>query len=194
MANLTISILGSLVCPSDVLAATNSNGFGKTNYLGNMGNTSKWGATTFGCGGVLGDRNNGILLFGNSDTDLWVVKMGGITDGTSNTIAIGEVTTSANWTTGNNNVPVWAGGNSRGGCNGTQGVAGVMRIVDAAYKPYSGLGTGVGATDNAFGSQHVGGTHVLLCDGSVRFVSQNIDGNTYSALGSRDGGEVVGDY
>lgn len=37
----------------------------------------------------------------------------------------------------------------------------------------------------------VGGFHVLLCDGSVRFVSDNIDVATLKALFTRGGGEVV---
>jgi len=40
-------------------------------------------------------------------------------------------------------------------------------------------------------SHHEGGVHSLLCDGSVRFVSENIDLQTWRALGSRADGEVV---
>lgn len=43
-------------------------------------------------------------------------------------------------------------------------------------------------------SEHVGGVHLLLCDGSVRFVSDNLNVLTWRALGSRNGGEVVADY
>lgn len=43
-------------------------------------------------------------------------------------------------------------------------------------------------------SYHVGGVHVCLCDGSVKFVSTNVDVNTWRAVGTRAGGEVVGDY
>lgn len=47
--------------------------------------------------------------------------------------------------------------------------------------------------DNAF-SFHTGGAQFLLADGSVRFISENIDMNTYSALFSMNGGEVIGEY
>lgn len=43
-------------------------------------------------------------------------------------------------------------------------------------------------------SRHVGGVHSLLCDGSVRFVSENIDLNVWRALGSRKGGEVISNF
>jgi hypothetical protein len=39
-----------------------------------------------------------------------------------------------------------------------------------------------------------GGVHVTLCDGSVRFVSENIDLGTWRAIGTRDGKEVIGEF
>jgi hypothetical protein len=36
--------------------------------------------------------------------------------------------------------------------------------------------------------------HALFCDGHVTFVSENINLRTWQALGSRDGGEVVGEF
>jgi prepilin-type N-terminal cleavage/methylation domain-containing protein/prepilin-type processing-associated H-X9-DG protein len=43
-------------------------------------------------------------------------------------------------------------------------------------------------------SRHPGGVNLVLCDGSTRFVNQNINLTTWRALGSRNGGETVGDY
>ena len=43
-------------------------------------------------------------------------------------------------------------------------------------------------------SRHTGGVNVLLGDGSVRFVRNAIDLYTWRALGSRNGGEVLGDF
>ena len=43
-------------------------------------------------------------------------------------------------------------------------------------------------------SQHPGGLMLVLCDGSVRFVSTTIDLRTWRGLGSINGGEVLGDY
>ena len=45
-----------------------------------------------------------------------------------------------------------------------------------------------------FYSFHTGGAQVLMCDGSVRFISQNISNITMVALVSAQGGEVVGDF
>ena len=47
---------------------------------------------------------------------------------------------------------------------------------------------------SAFGSQHTGGAQVALVDGSVRFLSENIDMNTLRSLSTRGGGEVVGEF
>ena len=41
-------------------------------------------------------------------------------------------------------------------------------------------------------SAHVGGVNVLLCDGSVRWASNNISVGTWRALGTRNQGEVLG--
>ena len=43
-------------------------------------------------------------------------------------------------------------------------------------------------------SQHTGGVQILLGDGGVRFVSENLAMVTWRALGSIDGGEVVGEF
>jgi hypothetical protein len=52
-----------------------------------------------------------------------------------------------------------------------------------------------------FSSQHVGGAHFLLGDGSVRFISENIAtgppntaGSTYQNLATRNDGQVLGEF
>ncbi len=45
-----------------------------------------------------------------------------------------------------------------------------------------------------FHSMHTGGAHFLLGDGSVRFVSENINQTLYQSLSTIGGGEVTGDY
>jgi prepilin-type N-terminal cleavage/methylation domain-containing protein/prepilin-type processing-associated H-X9-DG protein len=41
-------------------------------------------------------------------------------------------------------------------------------------------------------SDHSGGVNVLFCDGSVRFIKSSISMQTWWALGTRNGGEVIG--
>jgi prepilin-type processing-associated H-X9-DG protein len=43
-------------------------------------------------------------------------------------------------------------------------------------------------------SGHDNGVNVLLCDGSVHFITNSINLSTWQALGTRNGGEVVGQY
>ena len=43
-------------------------------------------------------------------------------------------------------------------------------------------------------SYHVGGAHVLLADGAVRFLSENLSGAVFVALISRASGETVGEF
>lgn len=42
-----------------------------------------------------------------------------------------------------------------------------------------------------FGSAHTGGSHFTMCDGAVRFVSENIDITTYRNIGHRNDKAVV---
>jgi len=43
-------------------------------------------------------------------------------------------------------------------------------------------------------SRHRGGVNASLCDGSVRFFGDSIDAKIWSALGTMDGGETVGNF
>jgi prepilin-type N-terminal cleavage/methylation domain-containing protein/prepilin-type processing-associated H-X9-DG protein len=43
-------------------------------------------------------------------------------------------------------------------------------------------------------SGHTNGVNLLLCDGSVHFITNGIDLATWRGLGSRNGGEVLGDF
>jgi prepilin-type N-terminal cleavage/methylation domain-containing protein len=82
-----------------------------------------------------------------------------------------------------------------GGCWYPAGITTVRHAPNAFFR--SG-GSGPGASQASFNtitnSFHTGGIHVLLTDGSVRFVSENIDFPTYRQLCVRDDGMVTGDY
>ncbi len=45
-----------------------------------------------------------------------------------------------------------------------------------------------------FKSKHVGGAQFVLADGSVRFISENIDMATYNRLGAVQDGQVIGEF
>jgi prepilin-type N-terminal cleavage/methylation domain-containing protein len=54
--------------------------------------------------------------------------------------------------------------------------------------------TGLRQGHMASRSYHVGGAQALLGDGAVRFVSENIDGDLWRAVGTMGGGEVIGEF
>jgi prepilin-type N-terminal cleavage/methylation domain-containing protein len=119
-----------------------------------------------------------------------------VTDGTSNTILLAE--------TREQGASVWIDGSSASvaarwfnpsGVNPPYG--GTSSSIN--YKPYfpgAQIYGASGAIDQTYGpsSQHTGGAHHLMGDGAVRFISENIDINTYDALVTKSGGEVVGDF
>jgi prepilin-type processing-associated H-X9-DG protein len=41
---------------------------------------------------------------------------------------------------------------------------------------------------------HTGGVNLMLADGSVRFASDNIDLGVWRNVGTRDGGETLGEW
>lgn len=88
-----------------------------------------------------------------------------ITDGTSNTVIVGDVSGDRGF---------WARG-------------GKSTIRPFTAKPYI-------KGPDGFGGAHVGGGHFLLGDGSVRFVSENIDPATMEALVTIQGGEALGGF
>jgi len=106
------------------------------------------------------------------------VTLTGITDGTSNTLMVGEIS----WKDANC-YRVW----TRGWDGNASGMAkNVVNPINAT--PYNGSNN---FNDVSFGSPHTGGANFLLGDGSVRFVNQSITLANYLAAASRDGGETL---
>ena len=131
--------------------------------------------------------------------------MTSITDGTSNTIAIGEAegdntavgeagTTRENNASGNGRKEHWAIGSddvdttNQGDMSEFLGSTGVPLNMP---KPTS-FGAAFAAYEFSFGSRHTQGANFLFADGSVKFIRQSVSAATYSALGTRAGGEVIG--
>ncbi|TWU25180.1 hypothetical protein Pla52o_14780 [Novipirellula galeiformis] len=168
-------------CPSDPGPSINTKrgGHAKTNYVGVFGS----GYSTSSAGGGYHDSNakssqfNG-LFAGNSK-----VRFRDILDGLSNTFAVGEVESL------NKNAGVWVG---NFGANRWGGVYFDARI-GALINATSGTNPSWASTAN-FSSWHPGGCHFVKADGSVGFVTENIDGRTYENLASRNDGNVIGEY
>ncbi|PQO45841.1 DUF1559 domain-containing protein [Blastopirellula marina] len=194
-ATLRQGPLDAFICPSDVLPKEDDEGNGKNNYLGNMGwelrdGVNHDGTDYYGCAQFSGSRQNGVLLFDNQNDTTYMTNFATISDGSSNTVAIGEVTESRNVTPQKTNdcrFPIWAGGNG-GGCNG-RCIGANLRIMDTQY--YINRRDNTDQADQSFGSQHPGGAQFLFCDGSVHFVPETINLTVYRAIGSRNDGVPV---
>lgn len=159
------------------------------------------GQTRIGWHGYWGTRNglpggftNGtgaLRGFGDYAT-MQIVPIASVTDGTSNTILVGEVlpladANNAFWTStgcaSGTTVPLGWDSNSfpasDPACNGNW---------QGASAP---LGCRYAASAKGFVSRHPGGANFLFADGSVHFLKKSISLITYCALGSRNGGEVL---
>lgn len=179
------SKIPGLLCPSDPSAGTLQSTINegvRINYLAVTGGTDCATTPVTGAFGPLSST-----------------RLRDFIDGTSNTIVIGEMV-----------VPP-APNDKRGGlfnaCKSNS-------FISTRYPPNSSVpdnvqpGAGLcvntvftpclDAVSNNFNassrSMHTGGAHQLLGDGSVRFVSNNIDTLTFNHLGTRAGNEVVGEF
>jgi prepilin-type processing-associated H-X9-DG protein len=146
-------------------------------------------------GTVYGDAPNfavgGGTLRGFFDYQtLQTVKIASVTDGTSNSILVGEV------------LPVQAADsnfwNENGCCAGTTIPINWNSNTFPATDPtcafnWQGpvLGCRFGAAAKGFKSMHPGGANFAFADGSVHFLKASISTPTYAALGSRAGAEVI---
>lgn len=140
------------------------------------------------------DKISGV--FGRGYFYPWSAKVRDITDGTSNTIAMGEVRMYCNdYNLSINGGSGWA--SSEGMWYGTAAPINFPTCPD-----FPGFGADPVCRQRSsnwnasfgFKSRHVGGAHFLLCDGSVRFISQNINQFMYQALGDRGDNQVIGDF
>ena len=132
---------------------------------------------------------NGIFAWGEFH------KFRDVRDGLSNTLAFCEFVQLDRPVNGSTfavppgNVRPWIlGGTSSDGTYGSY----AFKILE--HPPNSHLnrtGDGVPFNHLEMGSHHPGGMVVAFGDGSVSFMEENIERNTYKALGTAAGGEIV---
>lgn len=152
-----------------------------------------WDTVPVACSSFLGvsgtrqTRHDGVLYIDSS------IRLGEITDGTSQTLLVGERPHSAD-----NHLGWWYAGTGQSGDGSAAAVMSVRERVVSVW----GLGCPPGPyhftpgrLDNQcdafhFWSLHSGGANFLFADGSVRFLSYSAD-PILPALATRAGGEVV---
>jgi len=122
-------------------------------------------------------------------------KISDVTDGMSNTVAVAETLRDAQ--DGENQAWGYCNHTSMGvvfDMGGTLGGINNHTCCPWGTPPQASTLPNAVAEFGAPGSVHVGGCHVLMGDGAVRFVSENIDYNTRVLLSSISGGEVTPDF
>ena len=160
-------VLPPYICPSDPMGGINKDvgNYGKSNYTGVAGNTYRSSGSSKPSG----------AFYDNSH-----VTFRDITDGLSNTIIIGE-----RGTAGSKNGTIWIG-------NYSDAAYYTQNAITSPTSAYYGINGAAGSWN--FTSSHVGGAHFLLCDGSVRFLSENVHLGTYGNLGYIADGNVLGEF
>ncbi|WP_339748195.1 DUF1559 domain-containing protein [uncultured Rubinisphaera sp.] len=182
-------------CPSDPgsRGTTGQTTYAPTNYVACTANSGSYWA-----GGSAWANNGRSVLFQNSKT-----LMRDITDGTSNTMIIAECLVGSEMRSEN----------ATGTPSTCPGAGAIVK--DRAYSwfyanvmPNWSFSTIVGPNTNitecrsstggtavlGARSQHKGGVQILLGDGGVRFVSENIDLGTWQNLGHKSDGNVLGEF
>ena len=175
-------------CPSD----TNSTPeIANTNYYGCQGGgavpwcrSGEWERVFF---------NNGV--FHNNSR----IKVRDITDGTSNVVLIGETIycpaamphydPQVAWDTG---LRIW----HNAAMPWPSGLCATMEQINAAGPDYDPAvhPWPVGPASSTFASHHPGGCQFAMADGSVHFISEEIDIWVYRSLGARDDGFPMGKW
>jgi prepilin-type N-terminal cleavage/methylation domain-containing protein/prepilin-type processing-associated H-X9-DG protein len=234
-AQINNTVIGAFICPSDPIPASNGSSTG-TNYAGVVSTTAlAWmGVTGSAQGTIPANRLPAFFQMHNSGNGGAArVSATDIKDGTSNTIAVAEVsrgrmTVVRGGATWNSLTPRCNRWMVEGSCGvtGTLGRGGALGDMWAESETANGnpggfLQPGASGTPTGDGgpndpradqvswngendeaahsgyrpasSTHTGGVHVLMADGAVRFVSNNVDSNVWNSAHSRYGGEVQGE-
>ena len=194
-ANTTVTrtVVANLMCPSDPGIITPMKpldynagpGMGLW-YPGNMGGTlmdalnpacvanPNVGNTNVYCNTGYYGNKNGTALVGMFARSNLCQRMGGVLDGLSNTIMVGETLPDD--------------------CSRIMGAFAQNFPLSGTQIPLNQLSQqdpGQWWMSCGYKSHHAGGANFLMGDGSTRFVKQSVNYFIYNALGSSRGGEVI---
>lgn len=203
----TAVILPVLLCPTATFAQnpfTKSSGvrYAMTSYGGNGGTQSHPPAAISGDGIFAG---SGPPITTPPTVQHGLIRIRDVIDGTSSTLLLGE----RNHVDPNYDVFFASGSttNPMGGWGFWAPSGGQLGLTDLTMSSFARINytipPGLAAISNApeeilrlcsFGSQHTGGAQFAMVDGSVRFISENVDSNVLRASSTRAGGEVVGEF
>jgi prepilin-type N-terminal cleavage/methylation domain-containing protein len=151
-------------------------------YAASAGSVDPWGPNTTATPPV--PANNGMINNGRSGA----IRFRDVTDGLSNTFAIGE----SSWSFKEYKF-------ASGPCVGQErwGFTHWASPYPTAthHSTVAGFNPKVYTSSSlsSFRSEHVGGAHFLYGDGAVRFLSENSDKVLLDAMATRAGGEVIGE-
>ena len=208
-------LLPGLICPTYDQSPSAWSNTKVTNYLPSDGAQYHWGNNQCFVSGAPGTGANGHeqyfrngmngawwgmsndpnAISGVFSGGGWAAKIGQISDGTSNTIAMGETRPNcvswslAGWGSMLGAVASTMPPINFDSCSTDGGKVNptVPSCGNAGY--YDNHNTSAG-----FKSKHKGGSHFLMCDGTVRFFSENIGYDLYQRLGDRRDGNPIGEY
>lgn len=172
-------------CPSD----PNANQENRTNnYFGVQGGIAQGESPHCAVNSARVWTNNGILYHNSS------MRMRDVVDGTSNTFLVGETNYQSTYTsnTSGNQFYTWASSDWPLALHGSPAqVAAAVLPINSLDPPAPAANT-FNSQTRLFGSYHTGGCHFLMADGSVQFLSENINMGLYHGLAKRADGLPVG--
>lgn len=175
----------AFLCPSNPVQNQMFNGTHITHYYAVIGGTNNPPGGTERIQWAIGTTNGtenlkGIFYHSSS------VSIAAIVDGTSNTVAIAEAIGYEPTTT--SLVVTVQDGRGMGFSASTNTQYGINNFNGTGSPP---LPSARWMVPSSF---HTGGIHVLLADGSVRFISQNVNATTWQNLGAIADGNMIGEY
>jgi len=189
-------LMGWNGCDVRTLVGYSGNIYGQNSrYPGDdwFNTTSKPDSCGHATGNDRGDCSDAATISGIMGRSNWAAEIREIEDGTSNTIMMGEVRSSAaafawiyGWTKSEG---MWFATTAPLNYETDPDV-----VATGATLPFCRNWEGDFNTANGFKSKHPGVVNFVFCDGSGRTLSDTIDYTTYQRLGARSDGEPVGEF